>query len=38
VRARAEQEQDRLEKEMRDALDHEKREIAKSENEKSESY
>ena len=38
VRARAEQEQDRLEKDMRDALDHEKREFAKSENEKSESY
>ncbi len=38
VRDRAEGEQERIERELRDALDQEKREFAKSENEKSESY
>ncbi len=38
VRDRAEKEQERIERELRDALDQEKREFAKSENEKSESY
>lgn len=37
-RDRAEGEQERIERELRDALDQEKREFAKSENEKSESY
>jgi hypothetical protein len=38
VRAKAEKEQDKIERELSDALKTEKREFAKQENEKSETY